>query len=99
MNTLQITTGLELDKITNKKFCGVFSSDELPEVIKSFPCGFVVNTDPSGEPGTHWVAFYFPTDREAEFFDSFGKLPQHYHRSFKTYLNQYDSWSCNRKKL
>ena len=67
MNTFQITRGLEQDPITSKNFCGVFPSDTLPQSIERYPCGFVVNTDPSSEPGTHWVAFYFPSESKREF--------------------------------
>ena len=59
MNTLQLKRALERNTFTKKIFGGVFAADELPKVITS-PCGFVANTDPSTEPGTHWVAFYFP---------------------------------------
>ena len=64
MDTIQIATALTLDLITSTKFCGVFRSDQLPKTIESFPCGFVVNTDPSSEPGTHWMAFYFPSEHK-----------------------------------
>ena len=47
MNTAQIAQALERDPIMRKKFCGVFSSDRLPESIERCLCGFVVNTDPS----------------------------------------------------
>ena len=59
MNTVQITHALEQDPVTSKKFCGVFPSDKLPQTIDRYPCGFVAHNDPSSEPGTHWVAFYF----------------------------------------
>ena len=48
-----------------------------PKVIDRFPCGFVANTDPSDEPGAHWVAFYFQSERKGEFFDSYGKPPDY----------------------
>ena len=72
MDTLQIKRALERNTFTKKIFCGVFASDELPEIIDTFPCGFVVNTDPSTELGTHWIAFYFPSHEKGEFFDSYG---------------------------
>ena len=46
MNTAQITHALEGDPTTNKKFCGVFPRDKLPQTIDKYPCGFVANTDP-----------------------------------------------------
>ena len=49
----------------------VCASDELP------PRGrFVVaNTDPSHQPGSHWVCIYVPTRAPAEYFDSTGHPP------------------------
>ena len=52
MNTLQLKRALEHNTFTKKIFGGVFAADELPKVITP-PCGFVANTDPSTEPGTH----------------------------------------------
>ena len=72
MNTLQLKRALERNTFTKKIFGGVFAADELPKVMNTFPCGFVANTDPSTEPGTHWVAFYFASRDKGEFFDSYG---------------------------
>ena len=60
MNTLQIKRTLERNAFTKKIFAGVFAADEVPEIIDTFPCGFVANTDPSTEPGTHWKNILFP---------------------------------------
>ena len=51
MNTLQLERALKHNTFTKKIFVGVFAADELP-TLNTFPCGFVVNTDPSTEPGT-----------------------------------------------
>ena len=93
MNTLQIKRALERNTFTKKIFGGVFAADELPKVMNTFPCGFVANTDPSTEPGTHWVAFYFPSREKGEFFDSYGYPPEHY--GFKSY--KIETW--NKHKL
>ena len=94
MNTLQIKRALERNTFTKKTFCGVFAADELPEIINTFPCGFVANTDPSTEPGTLWVAFYFPSREKGEFFDSYGHPPEYYDESFK--FETIETWN-NRK--
>lgn len=100
MNTTQIAHALEQDPIASKKFCGVFPSDLLPESIERYPCGFVANTDPSSQPGKHWVAFYFPSEQKGEFFDSYGKAPDYYDISFRNYLGQQSyEWDFNRRKL
>jgi hypothetical protein len=100
MNTSQITHALEQDPVTSKKFCGVFPSDKLPQTIDRYPCGFVANTDPSSEPGTHWVAFYFPSEQKGEFFDSYGRAPEYYRDSFGDFLDKHScAWDFNRRKL
>ena len=93
MNTHQIKRVLERNPYTKKTFCGVFAADQLPETVDTFPCGFVANTDPSTEPGTHWVSFYFPSRDKGEFFDSYGYPPEHY--GFKLY--EIETW--NDRKL
>ena len=85
MDTLQIKRALEPNKFTKKNFCGVFAADMLPKSLNTFPCGFVANTDPSTELGTHWVAFYFSSREKGEFFDSYGHPPEYYGESFKFY--------------
>ena len=67
MNTLQIKRALERNTFTKKTFCGVFAADELPEIINTFPCGFVANTDPSTEPGTLGWLFTFPLVKKENF--------------------------------
>ena len=66
MNTLQIKRALERNTFTKKIFGGVFAADELPKIITS-PCGFVANTDPSTEPGTHGWHFTFPHVKKENF--------------------------------
>ena len=70
MNTSQIAAVLKTGPITCKKF--VFSSNQLPKVIDRFPYGFMANTDPSNKPGTHWVAFYFPSEHTGVFLTAIG---------------------------
>jgi hypothetical protein len=97
MNTAQIRHALEQDPIARKMFFGVFPSDKLPQTLEKYPCGFVANTDPSGKPGTHWIAFYFPSEGEGEFFDSYGRSPNYY-KEFKKFLGKH-SWDYNERKL
>ena len=94
MNTLQIKKALEQNRFTKKNFCGVFAADELPKTVDTFPCGFIANTDPSTKPGTHWVAFYFPSHEKGEFFDSYGYPPEYYGKSFKFY--KLETWNSRK---
>ena len=56
-------------------FIGVFPRDKIPKIVR-YPSYIIVNTDVSSRPGTHWVAMKF-TERECEYFDSFGMPPMH----------------------
>ena len=64
----------------------VMCAEELPALVKKKPRCYVVNTDRCGNPGLHWTVFYFPQRGPAEFFDSLGNPPEHYHRRFKGVL-------------
>jgi len=83
----------ELDRLTRRfatRFDGVFSCDRLP----TKPTLFVCNTDPSYEPGKHWIAIYVADDeRYGEFFDSLGREPN---RLFESYMNEHCRvWTFN----
>ena len=56
---------------------GVFPRDKLP-IVNKYPSGLIANTDPHDQPGTHWVAMYFISPWESEFFDSYGFPPDTY---------------------
>lgn len=66
----------QINKILERvpHFIGCFPRDKLPEIIRR-PASLIVNTDPSTEPGEHWVAIHI--DESAEYFDSYGLPPHH----------------------
>ena len=82
MNALEIRQALKTNPVTRKQFCGVFAADEIPSTIKTFPCVLIVNTESISKPGTHWVAFYVTSQEHSEFFDSYGKHPEHYNKQW-----------------
>ena len=59
------------------RFLGVFPRDMIPDTTDCGNCFYIANTDPSGAPGEHWVAFYVENG-EREFFDSYGQSPTVY---------------------
>jgi hypothetical protein len=76
MNTFQLETLLLDDARSARYFRGVFAADAFAEVyektVKRFPTSlFVVNTDVSSQPGTHWVCVWNEGER-TWFFDPFG---------------------------
>ena len=56
---------------------GVVPRDKLP-IVNKYPLGLIADTDPHNQPGTHWVAMYFISRWESEFFDSYGFPPDTY---------------------
>ena len=52
-------------------FLGCFPLDGLPPFPTSFPKSMIINTQPSGHPGEHWVALVL-TETNCYYFDSFG---------------------------
>lgn len=75
MNTLEIIRDISQNNITRKHFKGVFPADCLPKAKLKKPAFVVANTDNASQPGTHWVAFYFPKSGKGEYFDSFANGP------------------------
>ena len=74
---------------------GVFPSDRLPKNIQP-PCGFIVNTDPSTQPGTHWIAIFFSPET-VEYFDSYGQKPST--TSISKWLLDYKPYWINKKRI
>ena len=60
------------DPVLKRVFVGVFPENRLPsKPTKTRRAGYIVNTDPEGEPGKHWLALW--TDGvSCEVFDSYG---------------------------
>jgi len=100
MNTLDLVHAIEQDPKSHGKFCGVYAADTLPKVIENYPCGLIVNTDPHTEKGSHWLAMYFTSEENAEFFDSYGHPPDFYQENFKTFLDSHSrKWTYNHRCL
>ena len=91
MNTAQIAYVLEHDPKTTKKFCGVFPSDKLPQTIDKYPCGLVINIDPSTKSGMHWIAVFLMSPQNGDWFDSYGKPPKFYGPVFTEFMKKH----CN----
>ena len=57
-------------------FAGVYATDQSPPTLahRNF---YIQNTDPSTEPGTHWVAIAREPGYTDLLFDSFARKPSH----------------------
>jgi hypothetical protein len=93
MNTTEIDRFIRSDDACHDIFQGVFSIDTLPKR----PHLLVCNTDPSNQPGKHWIALFVDSWGRGEFFDSFGQQPSKF---FKDYMNNHcTGWIFNTKQL
>lgn len=92
MNGIQIATILERDPYTTNSFGGVYAKDLFASIKSLKNKLFVVNTDNSNYPGSHWVAFNF-SSASCEFFDSYGQSPIIYglHKIFQRYKVTYSN--------
>lgn len=100
MNNIEITKVLSKNRLTKNCFRGVFPIDRIPNRVYKKPASYVINTDPSYAPGTHWVAIHFPKGRRspAEFFDSFGRAP--FNKKFIEFLtNNSERYIYNVREL
>lgn len=77
--------------LTRRVFQGCFPCDRLPHPdALRYPCALVVNMDPHGRSGSHWIAVFAASRRrEVIYFDSLG-LPTHpiIEQSFLTHFPQ-----------
>ena len=85
MNTEEIEKAICQDPSAEAIFAGVYAQDQLPRSIK-YPAAMVWNTDPTDQPGEHWVAAYFNEDGLGEYFDSYGLAPP---PCFKQYMEKH----------
>lgn len=77
--TQQLSYLAKQDPCLAPMFAGVFAADELPGVPELWSKrAYIVNTDPMGQPGTHWLAI-FTHKHTCEIMDSYG-LPLQWYR-------------------
>ena len=74
MYSLEIDKILSRNEVTKKYYSGCFPCDRIPR-LKVFPHCMIVNTDPEGCQGSHWIAIYVPSFHTAEYYDSLGDWP------------------------
>ena len=72
MDNTQLDTLANQDPYLKKVYRGSFPCDLLPRSPnKDRPMAYIVNTDPAGQPGQHWIALW-TQDRVCEVMDSYG---------------------------
>ena len=64
------------------EFGGAIPSDAILHTVRNR--FYIVNTEPSHLPGSHWVCIY--NGKVPEFFDSLGKDPSFYDKTFEYHM-------------
>lgn len=96
MQTHEIVSVLRNNPLTRDSFRGVFASDILPKDDPK-PGLYIINLDPSNEPGIHWVATHVIDSQNVEYFDSYAIEP--YVPDILAFLSKFTSLITNRKRL
>lgn len=79
MNTLEIQYYLR--KLDPKLECNVYAANRLP-IYTGIPAYIISNLDSDNKPGSHWIAMHIDANGFGQYFDSYGRPPQGYHRMF-----------------
>ena len=85
MYNWQLEKVLRSDPYTSKLFRGVYPIDCIPRAIK-FLAALIASTQPSDQDGEHWVLLYLLSEREGDFFDSYGHLPGSLDPKFRKWM-------------
>lgn len=74
----------------------VFPANRMPMFVQ-LPVYIISNLDPDFKPGSHWIAIYIDVNGVGEYFDSFGRKPEGYHKMFL--IRNAKKWYCNHQQL
>ena len=99
MNSLQIEQLVLNDELSSKLFGGVIAADQMKRVENNDGKLYVINSDPSSEPGQHWMVLNNSSvDNYISFFDSLGNSPKKYGTYFKSFL-ELNNYKYNSRRL
>ena len=90
------------DPVLRPYFRGVFAADQLPLVSKKQINAYIVNTDPAGQPGQHWLGIWTCqyTHNVCEVFDSYGlPLSTYSNPHLQAWLKQWTMLMNNQQSL
>ncbi len=88
MNNLQLQCAIESSAVSRRFNIGVYAADQLPYRVMDYPQGFIINNQTSRQMGKHWIAIWLDSPNYGDFFDSFGKRPNHYGKQFQDFLQR-----------
>lgn len=87
MHSSELECAIRSNHCFRPYFRGIFARDTLPDDVKEYPSVYIVNTDPSDRPGTHWTAIVIKSRGYGLFFDSFGNHPGYYGEELARFMD------------
>jgi hypothetical protein len=88
MNSYELTSVISGTESLKKHCLGVFPADVLPSRLAPGK-SIILNTDRIGGEGKHWVCFFrCPINKTVDFFDSFGRPCQYYHKEWLSFVQK-----------
>jgi hypothetical protein len=92
MDERRIDRILSSCETTARFFKGVYAADAI-KPPRNYPASMVVNLDKKRKPGSHWVAIFARSPREAVYFDSYGQPPPD--GPIKQFLGRFDKLTAS----
>lgn len=93
MDTIQIKH--YLSKIDESIACNVYAANRLPIYVHT-PMYAISNLDTDSKPGSHWIAMHIDGNGFGQYFDSYGRPPEKYHRTFLENNSRMWDYNINR---
>lgn len=85
-----------MSKINFNIKSNVFAANKMP-IFDQLPVYLISNLDPDYKPGSHWIAIYIDINGVGEYFDSYGRKPEGYHKMFLK--RNSNKWFYNHKSF
>src|SRR3954471_12509830 len=95
MNNLEIDFILKNHFRTKRIFTKTVPCNSIV-TSKKYPYAIIMNTDDSKKPGVHWTAIFVNSKFSAEYFDSYGQIPN---RCIAKYLAKFQNVKLNRSSI
>ena len=98
MDTIELQHILDHSCVLKPLGAKVLPKNLLPYRRPAEEKAYIVNTQDDDEPGEHWVAIFFPNNKEAVYFDSYGLPPLQ--EDIQPFLARHcQRWTTNRMTI
>ena len=96
MDSYTLARLLSSDKMIEKRFCGIYPLDMIPENLPANSL-IVVNQDRAMQTGSHWIVLHYKENNIIEHFNSVGKPPKRFIHNLV--IGNKNTYMYNNKRL